>query len=215
MSFFITFEGIEGSGKTTQMRLLQKHLLTLGLDVLITREPGGCQISDSIRSLLLDPANTVMTARTELLLYAASRSQHVAEVIEPALRNGKIVLCDRFTDATRAYQGAGRGLDKSFIDNVNEISCDNLTPDLTLLLDYPVEQGLTRARSRNVSNDLENEGRFELEEVSFHRCIRQEYLDLAARLDRFRVIDAQGSEAEVSARIKSEVELFLTARRSA
>lgn len=215
MSFFITFEGIEGSGKTTQMLRLQKHLCALGHEVLITREPGGCLISDSIRALLLDPANTIMTARTELLLYAASRSQHVTEVIQPALDEGKIVLCDRFTDATRAYQGAGRGLDKSFIDSVNEISCDNMTPDLTLLLDFPAELGLTRARNRNLANKLEKEGRFEMEEVSFHQLVRQEYLELADKLDRFRVIDALGSEAEVNKRITGEVELFLSVRRSA
>jgi len=215
MSYFITFEGIEGSGKSTQLRLLQKHLQDRGFKVVATREPGGCQISDTIRALLLDPANTVITPQTEMLLYAAARSQHIAEVIQPALDEGKIVLCDRFADATRVYQGAGRGLGKEVIKTVNEISCASLVPDLTLLFDFPVEAGLKRAKSRNQTENLVKEGRFELEEVSFHQRIRQGYLDLAKETERFRVIDAEGNEADVSRRVTRQVDLFLSARRTA
>jgi dTMP kinase len=215
MSFFITFEGVEGCGKTTQLTRLKSYLEKLGNQVVTTREPGGCQISNSIRALVLDPASTNMTPHTELLLYAASRAQHVSEVIRPALDAGKIVLCDRFFDATRVYQGAGRGVDVSLIDTVNLISCNNLEPDLTLLLDFPVEQGLQRARERNQSEALDNEGRFELESLAFHQKVRNEYLTLSRELDRFRIVDALGTIAEVEKRVVKEIDLFLATRQSA
>lgn len=215
MSFFITFEGVEGCGKTTQLTRLKKHLEKLGHEVVTTREPGGCQISDSIRALVLDPASTNMTPHTELLLYAASRAQHVSEVIRPALDAGKIVLCDRFFDATRVYQGAGRGVDASLIDTVNLISCNNLEPDITLLLDFPVDKGLQRARERNQTEELDKEGRFELESLAFHQKVRSEYLSLSRELDRFRVIDALGSIEEVEKRVIKEIDLFIATRQSA
>lgn len=214
MSFFITFEGIEGSGKTTQLLRLREYLRSLDYQVVATREPGGCRISDTIRSLLLSPENDVMVARTELLLYSASRAQHVAEFIRPALQAGKIVLCDRFADATIVYQGAGRGLDMNILEAINNFATDGLAPDLTLLLDYPVECGLQRARDRNQSDNMESEGRFEYETLAFHQNIRRGYLGLASQLDRFRIIDAIGDEEIVAERIRAAVDHFLSCRRT-
>ena len=145
---FLTFEGIEGCGKSTQVRLLAQTLTAAGHQVMLTREPGGCPIADQVRSVLLDAANRAMVPMTELLLYGAARAQHLAEVIRPALSQGKIVLCDRFSDATRAYQSFGRGLDRQTIETLNDLACNGISPDLTLLLDCPVEVGLGRARQR-------------------------------------------------------------------
>ncbi len=211
MSLFITFEGIEGSGKTTQLACLKKYLQALGYQTVATREPGGCPISDTIRTLLLDPENSAMASHTELLLYSAARAQHVVEFIRPALKEGKVVLCDRFSDATTVYQGVGRGLDMTQLDAINSFAADGLIPDMTLLLDYPVEEGLQRARARNRSDNLESEGRFELEALAFHQRIRKGYLDLAAREDRFHIIDALDDVDTVAERISSAVDGFLAA----
>ena len=215
MSLFITFEGIEGSGKTTQLLRLQNHLEILGYQTVATREPGGCPISDTIRTLLLNPENDKMTSHTELLLYSAARAQHVVEFIRPALAEGKVVLCDRFSDATTIYQGAGRGLDMSQLEAINRFAAEGLVPDLTLLLDFPAEEGLRRARARNCSNKMESEGRFELEALSFHQRIRQGYLDLASQEERVHIIDALGDEEIVTERITTVVDRFLGSRRSA
>ena len=215
MPFLITLEGIEGSGKTTQLLRIQEHLRTSGYRVAVTREPGGSRISDAIRTLLLHPGNNSIAPQTELLLYSASRAQHVAEFIIPALGQGKIVLCDRFADATTVYQGVGRGLDMVQLEAINRFASKGLVPDMTLLLDYPVKEGLYRARARNHCDNLESEGRFELESLDFHQRIRQGYLDLAAREERFRVIDALGDEDSVAERMITEVDLFLANRRSA
>jgi dTMP kinase len=215
MSLFITFEGIEGSGKTTQLRRLQKHLKALGYQAVVTREPGGCPISDIIRTLLLNPANNNMAPSTELLLYCASRAQHVVEFILPALKEGKIVLCDRFSDATTVYQGAGRGIDMTQLEAISTFTTDGLVPDLTLLLDFPAEEGLKRAITRNSSDKTESEGRFEMEALSFHKRIRQGYLDLAAKEERFHVVDALGDEECVARRIIATVDTFIDSRRSA
>ncbi len=215
MSFFITFEGIEGSGKSTQLLHLFEYLQALGYHVVTTREPGGCSISNAIRTLLLDPENNTMTSRTELLLYGAARAQHVVEFIRPALAAGKIVLCDRFSDATTVYQGAGRGIDRKKLEAINSFAADGLLPDLTLLLDYPAEAGLQRARARNHTSKLESEGRFELEALAFHQRIRQGYLDLAAHEERFQIIDAVGDKETVAKRITSIIDGFLASRRSA
>jgi dTMP kinase len=181
MSLFITFEGIEGCGKTTQLALLAETLRLQGHEVLTTREPGGCPIADAVRQILLDPANQAMVPRAELLLYAAARAQHVAQVIRPALAEGHIVLCDRFTDATLAYQGYGRGLDLAMIEHLNDLAGAGCRPDLTLLLDMPAAVGLERAILRNSHGNLAAEGRFELEAEVFHDKVRRGYLQLAEK----------------------------------
>lgn len=207
MSLFITFEGIEGCGKTTQIRLLAERLRRNGLELLVTREPGGCPIADAIRSILLHPDSRALVPRAELLLYAAARAQHVDEVIRPALARGTLVLCDRFIDATVAYQGGGRGLDPALIASLNTLATDGLLPDLTLLLDMPAEEGLQRARQRNTATPEED--RFERESLAFHRRVRDEYLQLARQHSRFMVMDAVGAVEVVAARIATAVDAVL------
>lgn len=213
MSLFITFEGIEGSGKSTQSRLLCAHLQALGHQVVVTREPGGCKIADAIRSIVLDPENRAMVPRAELLLYNAARAQHVEEVIKPALDAGRLVLCDRFFDATAVYQGTGRGLAPEGLTMINQFATGGLTPDLTLLLDFPAEIGLERARQRNDMEGLTSEGRFEAEALDFHQRIRQGYLELARSQSRFRIVDATGSPEEVAVRVRNMTDLFLKEQR--
>jgi dTMP kinase len=211
MAAFITFEGIEGCGKTTQIRLLSAALTAAGKRVVLTREPGGCPIADKIRAILLDADNSAMTPSAELLLYAAARAQHVQEVIEPALSRGEIVLCDRFTDATLAYQGYGRGLDKQTIGDLNHLAASGRRPDLTILLDCPVETGLHRAIARIEAASAADrsslrEERFERESRQFHQRVRDGYLDLAAREpDRFIVIPGDGTVEETAAAITGAV----------
>ncbi len=209
MAFFITIEGIEGCGKSTQIGHLARHLADRGEQTLTTREPGGCPIADEIRTILLHPGNAAMAPRAELLLYAAARAQHVDEVVRPALSQGTTVLCDRFTDATLAYQGYGRGLDIDLINRLNLIAADGLTPDLTLLLEMPVEEGLFRARRRNTDSAEVDEGRFEAESLAFHRKVRDGYLQLAAREERFKIIDARGDIDAVAEKIRRTVDDFL------
>lgn len=196
---FITFEGIEGSGKTTQMKRLADALKGEGHEVLATREPGGTPIGERIRAILLDGGNGDMTPMAELFLYAAARSQHVERVIRPALDAGKVVLCDRYTDATRAYQGAARLIDPSIIDFANRAATGGLAPDLTILLDCPPESGLARARGRNLRGGAAcGEDRFEREEMPFHRRVREGYLAIAREEPkRIMVVDAEQSEDEV------------------
>jgi dTMP kinase len=208
MSLFITFEGIEGSGKSTQIGRLAERLRRRGAQVVVTREPGGCPIADAIRRILLHPDSSALVPRAELLLYAAARAQHVDEVIRPALAQGKIVLCDRFVDATVAYQGEGRGLDANLIASLNDLAADGLLPHLTLLLDMPVEVGLRRARDRNSAAD-NGEDRFERESLAFHDRVRAGYLKLARREKRFRIIDADAPVEEVADRINRAVDDLL------
>ena len=192
---FITFEGIEGSGKSTQLQ----RLASLLPDAIVTKEPGGTPTADRIRAILLD-SGTTLDPVAELLLFAASRRQHVVEVIKPALDRGAVVLCDRFTDATLAYQGFGRLLELDRLRTLNRWATDSLQPDLTLLFDLPEEEGLRRARSRNEAA-VHDEGRFEAEDLRFHRRVREGYLTLAtAEPARFAVINASGSVDEVAAR---------------
>ncbi len=206
MGFFITFEGIEGCGKTTQIRLLAERLREQGLDVVLTREPGGCPISDKIRAILLDAANREMVPLTELLLYAAARAQHVAQVVVPALQSGAVVLCDRFTDATLAYQHAGRGIGRDTIDLLNTLACQGTSPDLTVLMDCEVTVGLGRARSRIEAGSGPREERFELEALSFHQRVRDGYLHQAgAEPGRFLTVDAAGSIDRIAASISEQV----------
>ncbi|HET7711813.1 MAG TPA: dTMP kinase [Thermoanaerobaculia bacterium] len=193
---FITFEGIEGSGKSTQLRRLAARIP----DAVLTKEPGGTPTADRIRSILLDSGSHLDPA-AEMFLFAASRRQHVVEVIRPALANSRPILCDRFTDATLAYQGFGRLIDLDRLRMLNTWATDSLTPDLTLLFDLPEEVGLARARRRNAARSAD-EGRFEAEDLRFHRRVREGYLSLAAAEPRrFAVIDALGSEDEVEARM--------------
>ncbi|MGM0471062.1 MAG: dTMP kinase [Bacillota bacterium] len=196
----ITVEGPEGAGKTTQLKLLASDLEELGYEVLSTREPGGTKVGDRIRSILLDSQLSNLEAKTELLLYAASRAQHVTEVIKPALKAGKVVLCDRFIDATMAYQGYGRKLDQGLIKQLNEIATAGLEPDLTLLLDIVPEVGLRRAKksSQELDGSLVAGDRIEQEKLNFHQQVREGYLELAARFnERFVVIDANDDQEEV------------------
>jgi dTMP kinase len=197
---FITFEGPEGSGKSTQIQRIGTWFREQGRNCVITKEPGGTPISDRIRAILLDSAATGMDAMTELLLYAASRRQHVVEVILPALQRHEAVFCDRYTDATLAYQGYGRRLDLERLQTLNQWATDGVKPDLTLLFDLDEEAGLARAHARNAGMEVD-EGRFELEDLRFHRRVREGYLALAkAEPARFATIDASGSIEEVFTR---------------
>ena len=206
MGYFITFEGIEGCGKSTQIRLLAEHLDSLGYSVVMTREPGGCRISDKIRAILLDAEHCGMSSMTELFLYAAARAQHVTDVILPALKRGDIVLCDRFCDATVAYQSAGRGIDPDTVEKLNQLACGVLRPDLTVLIDCDVKTGLDRARKRIDSNQGPREERFELEANEFHQKVRDSYLKLAKNAPhRFITVDGGGAVAAVAANIIDQV----------
>ena len=193
---FITFEGIEGSGKTTQIRMLAERLP----NAVVTKEPGGTPSADRIRAILLDPTSHLDPV-AELFLFAASRRQHVTEVIRPALERGGVVLCDRYTDATLAYQGFGRLLDLDKLRMLNDWATASLVPDLTLVFDLEEEEGLRRARSRNATS-TPHEGRFEAEDLRFHRRVREGYLALAvAEPGRFLVVDAAGTPEEVHSRM--------------
>lgn len=199
---FISFEGVEGCGKTTQMKLVFRRLHDAGVRVVATKEPGGTPLADRIRAILLDPQEEGMDPMTELFLYAASRRQHVVEVIEPALASGAVVLTDRFTDATLAYQGFGRTLDFDRIRTLNDWATDAIYPHLTLVFDLPEDVGLGRARARNTeSAHLQNESRFEAEDLKFHRRVREGYLALAkSNSDRYEIVDANGTIDEVRLR---------------
>ncbi|NVM56807.1 MAG: dTMP kinase [Desulfobacterales bacterium] len=189
---FITFEGIEGSGKTTQVELLISALQAKGYECVSTREPGATKIGEKIRAILLDSNHSTMLPITELLLYEADRAQHVREVIEPALAANKVVVSDRFFDATTVYQGYARGYDLKLIEQIHRTVLGHLKPDLTIILDLPVDLGLKRAwqRIKNQPASL-REDRFEKEALPFHEKVRQSYLTLASlQPDRFRVIDA-------------------------
>jgi dTMP kinase len=182
---FITVEGIEGVGKTTNIDFIHRQLLLAGREVLLTREPGGTPLAEAIRGLLLDPEYTGMDARCELQLVFAARAEHLARVIRPALAQGKWVLCDRFTDATYAYQGGGRGIETSIIAALEALVQGDFRPDLTLLLDLPVAVGLARAGKRGALD------RFEQEQVDFFDRVRMCYLEMAhEHAARYRVIDA-------------------------
>ncbi len=180
---FLTFEGIDGCGKSTQLNLLSDYLGRLALPYLVTREPGGTELGEQIRKTLLRRSSAGMDARNEVLLYFASRAQNVAQVIRPALADGRIVLCDRFTDASLAFQGYGRGLDLRFIRRLHEFACQDVNPDLTFVVDINPETSVARARARNVSSKRD-EGRFEEEALSFHRRVRRGYRALARQEPR-------------------------------
>jgi dTMP kinase len=203
---FITFEGGEGAGKTTQLQALCAHLRATRRDAVETRDPGGTPIGKQIRSFLLDPAHGATAAVTELLLYEASRAQLVHEVIRPALAAGRIVLCDRFTDSTVAYQGYGRGLDLELIARLNALAADGLRPDLTFLLDLEPEVGLARVAQR-VTQRPERHDRIEGEVLGFHQRVRAGYRAIAAaEPDRVFLLDATRGTAEIEEMIRHRVE---------
>lgn len=182
VSLLITFEGIEGTGKTTQIKKLKDALETQGHSVVLTREPGGTPIGDQIRQIVLDSQNSAIVPECELLLYAAQRAQHVQGLILPALAKGSIVLCDRFTDATTAYQGHGRGFPKELIAQLNQLTAAGANPDLTFLLDCEPEAGLKRANTRiEQTTSGPREDRFERLAIDFHRKVRQGYLEIAQK----------------------------------
>ncbi len=208
---FITLEGIEGSGKTTQIGRLVEFLEDRGIECVTTRQPGGTLIGENIRSILLDPANSALAPMTELLLYMADRSQHIYELIRPCLKAGKAVICDRYFDATVVYQGFARGLNIELIQQLHQILFDDLKPDVTLLLDLAPEVGLQRAwQQLNAGQRSGVESRFEAETVAFHEKVRAGYLELA-RLepDRFRIIDAAQSQGQVFTAISNIVASIL------
>lgn len=211
MGSFITFEGPEGSGKTTQIRLLAAWLRAQGREVVTTREPGGTRIGDGIRALLLDPIHAEMRPETEILLFSAARAQLVGQVIRPHLAQGGIVLCDRFADSTLAYQGYGRQLELGTLRQITAFATGHLTPDLTICLDLPVEEGLRRKRG----GDQAEWNRMEQEQVAFHERVRHGFLALAAAEPaRWLVLDATQSLEGIQEEIRKRVAKHLTSERS-
>lgn len=207
MSLFITFEGVEGSGKTSQIQRLKKYLTQKGIPCKVTREPGGSLIGEKIRKILLNPDHREMVPATELFLYEAARAQHVKEAIKPFLKKGGVVLCDRFCDATLAYQGYGRRIDLKWIASLNRISSQGITPDVTFLLDCPSDVGLDRALQRNRMLKQEEESRFEKEAIQFHRRVRKGYLAIARKEPhRVRVIDTREGEDKVFEKIRKIID---------
>lgn len=207
MSLFITFEGVEGSGKTTQIRRLKRYLTQKGIPCKVTREPGGCPIGEKIRKILLNPDHREMVPLSELFLYEASRAQHVKEVIEPLLAKGVVVLCDRFSDASIAYQGYGRKLDLALVKRLNRLSSQGIKPHVTFLLDCPSDLGLMRAVQRNQVQRKEREERFEREKIQFHHRVRRGYLSLAKKEPhRVKVIDTRQGEDKTFEKIRQIID---------
>ncbi len=201
---FITFEGTDGSGKTTQIKLLEHYLKQKSFEVVLSREPGGTRVSEIIRDIILDPQNKEIVPLTEMILYAASRAQHVAEVIEPAIESGKIVICDRYVDSSYAYQGGGRGMDLKVIADVNRIAVNGTVPDITFFLDLDPEVAIKR-RINSTGAD-----RIEQEKLDFHRRVYDGYKKLSILYpDRIKTIDAEKSIEEISLQIINYIdELF-------
>jgi len=214
----ITFEGIDGCGKTTQIRLLGRYLIEQKVDFISTREPGGTELGREIRAALLDGAKGSVDPAAELLLYAADRAQHVRRVVAPALAAGVTVLSDRFYDATTVYQGYARGFDLDFVRQLNEFATSGLKPDLTLLFDLDVEAGLSRTRKRadETTGGYDQPNRLDREPLEFHGRVRQAYLELAAlEPERFRIIPAGGSIEETCELMIREYVIYETHRQRA
>ena len=204
---FITFEGIDGSGKSTQLRMLSSELLMKGFEVLTTCEPGGTPLGRRLREAFLETEENV-SPLAELLLFAADRAQHVNFLVKPALEAGKIVISDRYADATFAYQGAGRGFSEEVVNQVIEFATEGLKPDLTLFFDLPIEKALSRTTSRSDSGERKN--RMDKETAEFYERVHAAYLKIAANEpERFRIINADGSTSEVQTRVLSIVSEFL------
>ncbi len=195
---FITFEGCEGVGKSTQIRLLSEELSAKGIPFVVTREPGGSRIAESIRKIILDAGNSEMSDLCELFLYLAARAQHLKDIVRPALDQGKLVICDRYIDSTFAYQGFGKGLDADMVEAVNAAAIGGLVPDLTIFLDLPPESAFSRKGGPDRGD------RLELLEQSFHERVYEGYQEIVRRgPERFVRIDAGGSKQETHAKIVS------------
>jgi dTMP kinase len=208
---FITLEGIEGCGKTTQIQHLSTYFKNRGLPYVVTREPGGTAIGEKIRTILLNPESKDLVPTAELLLYMADRAQHINSFIKPCLAEGKIVICDRYFDATVVYQGFARGLNTRFILDLHKLVFEDLKPDITFLLDVSPRIGLTRAWEQlDCGARSGTESRFEEETISFHEKVRAGYLELAHQEpERFRIIDASKEESQVQADIRKVLIDFL------
>jgi dTMP kinase len=208
---FVTFEGIEGTGKTTQIRKVVEYLEQNGQQYELTLEPGGSRLGKQLRSILLHMDSRDLTGETELFLYLADRAQHVATVVRPALDKEKCVISDRFADSTVVYQGYGRGLDPKLLHQLNDVAVAGTWPDLTILLDLEPEIGLRRALARNAAESKSREeGRFEAEDMAFHKRIREGYLTWAAlHSDRFRVVNAELPPDEVFEQIRPHLDVLM------
>lgn len=207
---FITFEGIDGSGKSTQLRLLTNYLSSQDCEVLVTREPGGTSVGLRLRAALLD-AQEQVDPLTELLVFAADRAQHVRRVLRPALATGQIVFSDRYADATKAYQGAGRGFSPELVSEIIQLATDGLVPDLTLLFDLSVTESSVRTRRRLEARQIGD--RLDSEDAEFHTRVREAYLALAENEpERFRIVTTNGPVEETHERVKDIVVPFLEAR---
>jgi dTMP kinase len=210
---FITFEGGDGTGKTTQLKALENYLTSSGKACISTREPGGTSLGKLIRHVLLEAGKQPIAPATELFLYLADRAQHMHEIIIPAIQQDKLVLCDRHTDSTLAYQGYGREIDLKLLRSLNDIASGGIKPDLTLLLDCPVEIGLSRTNQRRsqAASGRNREDRFEREDIQFHERVRAGFLELAkAEPGRFRLVDAARSAEQVAGQIKEIIDRELT-----
>ena len=204
---FITFEGGDGTGKSTQIPALENYLVHRGYSCVITREPGGTTLGNLIRKVLLEVGGHEIASSTELFMYLADRAQHVSEVILPAIEAGKIVLCDRFTDSTMAYQGYGRGIELRLLQQLNDLADQGFRPDLTFLFDCPASVGLERTARRKNETGRHHEDRFEREKIEFHEKVRAGFLELArGEPQRFRVLDATRPVEEVTLAIKKIIE---------
>lgn len=207
---FITFEGPDGAGKTTQLKKLAFALQEEGWSAVVTREPGGTVISDKIREILLSPEHVEMSDQAEVLLYAASRAQHVQERIVPSLNRGQIVLCDRFVDASIAYQAYGLGIEERMVRSVNQFATDGLVPDRTYMLDIPVEESRRRLLTRSGAELPPDLDRIEQKELEYHRRVREGFLRIAqAEPQRVRLLDAARTEDELAGEILSDVRRLL------
>lgn len=204
---FLTFEGLDGSGKTTQMRRLAEKLRSQGGEVVELAEPGTTEIGRKIRSILLDPSHETMSPVAEMLLYFAARAQTVDEILRPALERGSTVLSDRWTDSTRAYQGYGRGLGLEWIDQLDRIACRGIEPDLTVLVEIGVGEGLRRARARNADQGAE-ETRMDEQAESFYERVARGYRELAETHGRIVAVDGRGSAETVEGRVWNALEQF-------
>ncbi len=201
---FITVEGTDGSGKTTQIKLMEEYFKGKGYEVVLSREPGGTKVSEMIRDLVLDPANTDIAPVTEMILYAAARAQHVAQVIKPAVEAGKIVICDRFVDSSYAYQGCGRGVDLKIVADVNRVAIDGMIPDMTFFLDVDPELALRRRVNATGAD------RIEQEKIDFHRRVYEGYKNMALLFpDRIKTIDANKSIKDISFQINEYLKELL------